>query len=202
MPFEIGVMLQNMLKQFGIKVFSTMLLGMLFSVLPNIVSADTWASNRSLFAVQWVIYTFAVFAIHSIIGKSKTLLFVAVCVAGVSVSLQWYQIGLLGWSNPQIHELKIIGKNLSEKKCADNLEIVPSVWTDSLTGKVSYDEFGLPSSSQTWSAVPMVKMLCHNHYQIVQGKITILNPATGTSHANKLDLGKILHFANNREGKS
>lgn len=177
---------------FGKEKFYLILLAILSAMLPNLISADMWASNRSLFAIQWVLYTCAFFTLHNIIKNLPKIVYSVAGIFAVVIFLQWYNLGYLGWAKPQVEEIKKISMKLDSSLCEGNIHVIPSFWTDTISGKVSYDEFGLPSSSQAWSAVPLAKMICTKEYPLNRADFSITDKFSAGSNFAEIDFGKFL----------
>lgn len=134
------------------------------ATLPNLLTSENWASNRSLIAPQWISLFWATLCIVFLLKrKFLTRDLYKISSLGLATLLAITQVNyvaVLGWKNPQERELRIIREALTATKCEKIRFVRPSHWSDLNTLKLSFDEFGLPSTYPVWSVIPLTKLIC------------------------------------------
>ncbi len=157
------------------------------SVAPNILIAENWASSRSLLAPQWLFSFFVFLPIVFFISKflvSNNLRFVASICIVIALISNLYNINVVNFKKPQEIELKIAREFLTVEKCKKLKTTTQSSWTDSLARKVSYDEFGIPSTAQPWVPIPLTKLICLEKGVKVGNLVVILLVNSKTEEGN------------------
>ncbi len=169
------------------------------SVAPNILIAENWASSRSLLAPQWLFSIFALLPILILLDKFLVMksmrLIASLCIVFV-VTVNFYEINVVNFKIPQETELKIARDFLTEEECNNLTTVTQSSWTDSLAEKVSYDEFGIPSTTQPWVPIPLSKFLCLERGVKVDSIVLAPRDEVKTSAGN-VDFGKLLEIYKN-----
>lgn len=140
-------------------------LGLIFSFVPNLISNENWASNRSLISGQ-----FAINLILLLFVISNSLRFIRIKIAVSALSIlalvvsyvQIESVAVESWKNTQEQELKLISNYISKKSnCSKTKFVIPSTWDSLRPERVSYDEFGIPSTFPTWATIPYLEFTCH-----------------------------------------
>ena len=122
---------------------------------PSLLTLESWASNRSLMGAQWItalVFVLVVFEIKPI-WKFRNLVLLIFTIYG-SMSI------FLAWRLPQINEIDFIKKSVSIQQCENAKYVKKSEWYQSFTRFTSYDEFGIPSTTQAWSVIPLTVLIC------------------------------------------
>ena len=137
--------------------------GLLFSVSPNLLSAENWASSRSILAPQWFIMMLVSVPILKTLGRIAKLpigTFTLSIIIVTLLSLNYYNINYLNFRAPQERELKIVRAFLTVSRCEQVKFVTQSAWTDTLSPRFSFDEYGIPSTTPPWVPVPLTKEIC------------------------------------------
>ena len=164
------------------------------SVAPNILISENWASSRSLLAPQWF-FSFLVFVpvllfLNRFLVNTMLKMTASVCIVA-AVTFNFYQINVVNFKRPQEIELKIARQYLTEEKCKNLISATQSTWTDSLARKVSYDEYGIPSTAQPWVPIPLTKLICYE--KGIQVKTLVLIPLEdSTSAEGNVNFAKLI----------
>ncbi len=146
----------------SLKLLTTFLI-LPLSYLPNLLSAENWASYRTQLALTSIVVVYAVMGLQ---GYGRTLchrhldrfvtavLSLLVCL---SVSMAAYNVYTY-FAIPQRTELRLIRYQLARGNLLNAREIyvIGCNWRDSVAPRVRYDEFGIPSCSQPWGLTPAV----------------------------------------------
>ena len=182
--FLIGLYWKNL-----IFVAFTLLVLLGVSISPLILTADNYASNRSFFPAQLLIVLFMIWSLAEIFKHKK--IFVQV----IYVSVMFYSAITVhtNWTNPQVFEKGKIEIELTYEKCSKLRYVIPSSLGNSLVGRWSMDEFGIPSTSQTWVPIPLTELICKGVGYEPEDLVLILNdkPIDATE-LNTLDLPSLL----------
>ena len=144
----------------------------LLCAIPNLVSSENSATYRSQVALEIAFGVFAVFALRgwgrlaALEFPEKTrgiagvimLMMVSVICAGMS----HYQTQTL-IAAPQAHELNYlrtkIQNQIQDIALVKKLSIISARRSDGIAQRHMYDEFGIPSSFQTWYADAMARVV-------------------------------------------
>jgi len=167
-----------------------MMFGLLFSVAPNLLSAENWASSRSILAPQWFLMVLVCIPILIILDRFVNMPIgnFAVSIFLVSLlSLNYYNINYVNFRVPQETELRIARAYLTVSRCEQVKSVTPSSWTDSLAPRVSFDEYGIPSSTQPWVPVPFTQEICLE--KGIKVKSLLLN-----STVNQLTVSEVVDY--------
>jgi hypothetical protein len=131
------------------------------SYLPNLLVSENWASHRSLAALTALLTLYCGFAVC---GYARLRKVGGERVAGVVISGFAFACALLASSNisiefagPQMLEYQFLRSELDAGGLEQSKQIyfIQACWCDSVAPIVRYDEFGLPSSAQSWVPRPM-----------------------------------------------
>jgi len=145
--------------------------------LPNLATAENWASYRSIGALAAsVIVLFVLLVIEPVIlamGKKladkpsrflSPILLLVPFVMLVLITVRAQSNVLNGFVLPNVTELNNLASLLSyakgtEKSGGLDIVIIPSSWTDSAATPMAYDEFGMHSSIHDYYAKPIVEIV-------------------------------------------
>ena len=162
---------------------------------PSIITSENWQSNRSLVMPQWLLCFFMFYGLFRIL-KNISIRFVThflmiLCLIGST--LNGIFLATL-WKQPQLAEINLAKASLSSEDCRSAKAIRPSGWQDSIAKYVSMDEFGLPSSTPTWSVAGLTRFICREK-NVEIGNLVILSrktPAEKNIDPEVIDYGSIL----------
>jgi hypothetical protein len=166
--------------------------GAIGSLAPNFMTAENWASSRSLLQGQWFYASFTlVGVIHllSYIPKYKKVLVNLFSVGVITFSvIQSNQTLSRELRVPQIKELN--AARLAISKLDPNLPIyvVKSSWTASLAPWVRADEFGIPSTAGAWVPVPLTKLILVELYGENNYQVQLVDQTKNLNQINFLEL--------------
>jgi Glucosyl transferase GtrII len=136
------------------------------SYLPNLMVAENWGPYRTQAALTSVIVVYAFLASW---GYGRILRHPAITLiftAGLGFAA--LASGLLAARNvsayfavPQSRELELMRAQLTQQNLSQvrGIYIICARWQDSIAPGVRYDEFGIPSSAQSWSPRAMAYLL-------------------------------------------
>jgi hypothetical protein len=163
--------------------------GMALSLVPNFLTGENWASNRSLLSSQFFYLALITIGITRLIPNYRT-----VKILVFSFSLLWAcystnQILIKTMKNPQIKELNLAREAIKKLDLQKTIHVQKSEWFDTISPQISADEFGLPSSAQPWVYIPLTKILV---YEETQGKLPKIIPSITGNGINLLDYTEIL----------
>lgn len=132
--------------------------------LPNLMTSENWGAYRTQLALDPLVVLYAFLAAHgyakALGARAQRMVPGVVAAATVLSGLMTVHNLALYYAEPQMAELRVVKNQLSRLKPEKikKLHIAGANWTSALTG-VRYDEFGLPSTAQWWSAPSMVYVL-------------------------------------------
>jgi hypothetical protein len=191
-----GIILCCKSKRQILEFFIVVLLGIGGTFAPIILTAENWASNRSLYASQWMIATLSLISLLLIIRISnmfsnKQVTLVISCLVLVGSSL-YHSNNLLitTMKNPQLKELDLARSAVSKVDSSRVVEVKRSEWTDSLAPWVIGDEFGIPSTCQPWVPVPMVKLILKESKKVKDVDVVLVDQFKSS---NSIDFSKLLN---------
>jgi hypothetical protein len=126
--------------------------------LPNLLAAENWGAYRTQLGLASLLMVYAFFALHGwartlgTLGAVDWLLPIAATLACMTATHNLIRY----YAEPQMTELRIMRAQLAGLKLAKvtKLNVIGSTADSALNGALR-DEFGLPSSAQPWSQVPM-----------------------------------------------
>ena len=180
---------------------SIVLIFILFtSFSPNFLTAENWASNRSLSTAQWVVASLALISLLTIVKKieikagDRTIMKTLSPVLLLMVAFSSNNLLISTMRNPQLAELSSSRIAISKLNPDLPIEVVKSEWTDGLAPWVVGDEFGIPSSCQPWVPVPLTKLILREQGD---GDFSSINLVVEASGENFLDYSKVLSDAKN-----
>ena len=135
--------------------------------LPNLVVADDWASYRTLIVLGPLVALYYALAILGFVGLLDYVSLRRLKSAAIILPLGTFALfsALSAAKNvavefalPQYTELQFLNGQLQPEmqQHAKVVYFVNSSWTDSIAPLVRYDEFGLPSSVDSWTPQGMV----------------------------------------------
>jgi hypothetical protein len=172
------------------------LLGVSSTFIPIVLTAENWASNRTLMMSQWLLASLFVSALLFLIekvGNSKVRQrliegsLIMLIIVSISSSNTILNSAIRA---PQQKELQLARRAISELNPNKKIEVRKSSWTDTVASWVAGDEFGLPSSCQTWVPVPMTKLI---FAEINSNKKVEVVLVEKFQTANRLDFARILN---------
>lgn len=158
--------------------------------IPNILTAENWASNRSLFATQWIFSSITLITIFHLIYSLKFIFFKQKLITFACVSLLALSIfhanNLLvtTMSGPQMRELELARIAIAELNPMLKIQVKKSEWTDSISPWLVGDEFGIPSSCQSWVPVPMTKLILSEMYPNKSFDVELVEEITSSNSIN------------------
>ncbi len=127
--------------------------------------SENWASYRSTYALEVMVFVAIVLAINNICMlmnfKPKTVLFLLfLLIAAFAATSAHYNI-TESMVKPQTKELEYLKTKLSELDIPSlkEIKLVRSQWPDTISPWLCYDEFGIQSSAISWSIEPMARIL-------------------------------------------
>jgi hypothetical protein len=164
------------------------------SIAPNILISENWASARSLLAPQWFFSTLVLLPIVFILSKSLANNFFRFLASMLILSItlfNYHGISVVNFKEPQEIELKIARQYLTADVCKNLKSVTQSSWTDSLANKVSYDEFGIPSTTQPWVPIPLTKLICLEN-GIKVGPLTLIPQGETRNHEGNVNFAKLI----------
>lgn len=150
-----------------------------FSISPSLITAENWASNRSMMSIQFV-FSFAFFLTLAWVGcvilrtTPQYGVVVNTLVLSLSLSSGLYST-TVGWKNPQLLEISIAKSSISKEDCMKLRYIRPSGWQQSLGRYSSMDEYGIPSTTPAWSALSFTNFICKEKGHSVTQEVEILD---------------------------
>jgi hypothetical protein len=161
-------------------------ISIILSALPSFLTSQNWASFRSVALTQLILLLFYSCALITFVKrftqksfKTFTLLsIVSALVIGQS-SVDKY------WISPNQAELSLIRTHLTKTDCKKVKYFKVSHWSQTLTGKVYYDEYSLPSSVQPWSAKDLITLICKEKGVAVGEVLQSLSPTDTENLADK-----------------
>jgi hypothetical protein len=155
------------------------------SYLPNLVVAENWSSYRSQLALTSLIVVYVFFSVWGYKRLSRSpfsgqrLTIGLGAAALMSCVLAAYNV-MTYFTVPQARELAWIRAQLAQTDLSQiqNIYVVGAKLGDSLAPALRYDEFGLPSSAQSWCPWSMV------HLSLQDIKVEQMNKAIETTPAD------------------
>ena len=152
---------------------------LIFSISPSLITAENWASNRSMMSIQFV-FSFAFFLVLAWAGCQifRTVpqhkLLVNTLVLSITLSSGLYST-IVGWKNPQLREISIATSSISKVDCLSLRYVRPSGWQQSLGKYSSMDEYGIPSTTPSWSALSFTKFICKEKGYSLNQEVEIID---------------------------
>jgi hypothetical protein len=136
------------------------------SYLPNLLTAEDWASYRTQLALTSLVFVYTCFALCGYVRllhrpiADKALTVVLGLTALAAMLLAAYNVQTY-FAFPLSLELRLMRSQLTSEnlKQARSIYVIGSTWQDSVAPMVRYDEFGLPFSAQPWALAPAVHLL-------------------------------------------
>jgi hypothetical protein len=177
-----------------------LLLSLMVIFSPNFLTAENWASNRSLSTAQWVIASLSLISLLTVINRVEIKIeqkLILKTLSPVMLLLVLYfsnNLLISTMRDPQLAELKSSRNAISSLNPNLPIEVKKSDWTESLSPWVVADEFGIPSTCQTWVPVPLTKLILREEGDINIPSIVLVLEASGE---NFVDYSKVLSNAKN-----
>ncbi|MDI3262615.1 MAG: hypothetical protein QJR11_07385 [Fulvimonas sp.] len=141
------------------------------SYLPNLIVNENWASYRTQIALTSL---FTLYAGLALLGwlhfmRLKKLLPWIVSILITICGLNAYNNVSQTIAIPQSKEYEVVKKyiysHMTDLYSAQKIYLIPSSGDNSLSHITRYDEFGLPSSAQSWVPQYMAWFILHERYQ-------------------------------------
>lgn len=174
--------------------FLFLLIVLHLSMLPNIVSSDSWVSYRTMGTLISVMVLLMVFAIDNI-GHNKMKRVAGTFIMLVMICMAFYNFNF-GFIKIQKNELSMVKSELHRLKYPTELFFVqPPVDFMKKEGylkRVIGDEYGRLSSSSDWVPDPMVKLL----YKTQNKDISVIKVVTETDKENVVNVAKLYKTQN------
>ena len=163
---------------------------------PLILTAENWPSNRALYASQWMIATLTIIAIYQLMenlkkSRSREVFKKSAAMALLMMSI-YHSNNLLitTMKVPQLKELDLARSAIAKLDPGIKIEVKKSEWTDSIAPWLVGDEFGIPSTCQTWVPVPMSKLILKELYPKTVVEVVLVDELKSS---NSVDFSKILN---------
>jgi hypothetical protein len=159
LPLAIGGTVAHRLAGLGLVIVALPL-----SYLPSIVTAENWASARSLagaYLVPLAALSLVMEGVPRLARANAPLRAVAATVVSVAAVYAGYHGVSNYFSKPEHRELALARNQIRPLLVGvrSPVVVIRSDWTDTLAPGVSFDEFGLPSTYASWVPVPLTELL-------------------------------------------
>jgi len=134
--------------------------------LPNLLTNENWGAYRTQLAIAPLAMLYAMIAAQGYAraagAHGARVLRVLAPAAALWAGLQAAHNVTRFYAEPQMVEIRVIRNQLSRVNLdtIQKVHVAGAPWTTALNG-VRYDEFGLPSTAQAWSAPAMVWVLAY-----------------------------------------
>lgn len=161
----------------------------------NILTAENWASNRSLFAAQWFFSNITLITTFHLIYPIKFAFFkqkifkVASILLLTAAIFHANNLLVTTMRGPQIKELDLARSAIAELNPMLKIQVKKSEWTDSISPWLIADEYGIPSTCQTWVPVPMTILILREMYPNKSFDVELVDQITSP---NSIDFAKVL----------
>jgi hypothetical protein len=160
------------------------------SYAPSLITAENWASYRSIGALSSSMVVLLVLMVSELCGyiKNKYIttaifdilnknLWIALTILLIILTMQANYNVLNGFVIPNITELNNLASALNDGKNTkfDKVTVIvrPSSWTDSAAKPIAYDEFGMPSSVRDYYAKTIVDIVLRSTNKIPNAIISM-----------------------------
>jgi hypothetical protein len=181
-------------QQSKLHVYVIILIGLLATMSPVIVTAENWASNRALGVAQFFVATMSVILVSNInLIKYKLHRGVLITAFFLYLSvLSFHNFNLLNdtMRKPQLKELELIRNAVTKLDLSKPIEVKASSWSDSISPWFVGDEFGIPSTCQSWVPVPLTKLILHEMDRKNRGEVLLVDTI---KTSNSLAFSEILN---------
>jgi hypothetical protein len=164
--------------------------GAIGSLAPNFLTAENWASSRSLLQGQWFYASLTLISvIHLILFISR---YSRVITALFSIGIAFFSIFQSNQTldrelrTPQLRELNAARIEISKLDPNSTIFVVKSSWTASLAPWVRADEFGIPSTAGAWVPVPLTKLILAELYGDRDFDVQLVDETDSTNQINFL----------------
>ena len=172
--------------------FLLFIIGAISSLVPNFLTAENWASSRSLLQGQWFYASLTLIAVVHILSFTPRY---------SKILINLFSIGVITFSivqsnqtlnrelrTPQLKELN--AARLAVSKLDPNLPIfvVKSSWTASLAPWVRADEFGIPSTAGAWVPAPLTKLILMEMHGENNYDVQLVDQTSNSNQVNYLKL--------------
>lgn len=136
----------------------------IFALVPSILISENWASNRSMMSIQFIFSFFSIYGAISMFkyftfGSAKSVILARLLIILI-LSTNSIYLAKIGWRDPQMLEIAVATKSITAAECKSVKSIRPSGWQQALGKFVSMDEYGIPSSTPTWSVKSFTNFIC------------------------------------------
>jgi hypothetical protein len=177
LPLAIGGTLAHRLVGLGL-----VMLALPLSYLPSILTAENWASARSLagaYVVPLAALALVVEGVPRLASADAPLRAVAAAAVGVVAIYAGYQGVSNYFAKPEHEELALARNEIRPLLVGvrSPVVVIRSDWTETLAPGVSFDEFGLPSSYATWVPVPLTELLAREATGRWLPDVTLVEPS-------------------------
>lgn len=173
-------------------------LGICISLTPSALTAENWASTRSLFEGEWFVSCVSLIAfgllVQKIFGNQDDTfqkLTFGFLLSGIIIHsnyLMYFEM-----AKPQQTELRLAKQAILRLDVTQPIYTITSVWSESLANWVYADEFGLPSSCQPWVPIPMSQLLLNSlHGTRSKTYQVLMTTNLQTNATNEISYYKIL----------
>lgn len=191
----VGILPLLLLRINRLKTWFILTFAVLVVFAPNIITAENWPSNRSLYPAQWTVSSIALLGLLALVkrirvgGNSNLLLYLISPILLTFTIFNSNNILIETMRDPQLAELEYSRIALSKLDLNSPINVKKSEWNESLSPWLSADEFGIPSTCQTWVPVPFVKLLLREVKGNHNPEVTLVS---NSNAENLLDFSDVL----------
>jgi hypothetical protein len=166
--------------------------------LPNLLTAENWASYRSQIALVSLLALYLILALQGWwklaiqtvghIRESFVPAWLVMVAALASAAMASYFVtAYFAW--PQTLELKLVQGLLDNGTVATahRIVIIPPDWSDTPAPGIRYDEFGQPSTNKPWAAHSIVELILRERHELRPDLVVEL--ATGSPDQTLAEAG-------------
>jgi hypothetical protein len=183
-------LIQFTYRRLSIKRILLFLFAIVLTTLPSFLTSQNWASFRSVVLTQIVLlvfYTcFLLLLLRKITANKSNV--IATLLIIFALTLSQFSLHKF-WITPNQVELTILRAEIREFDCKNVKFFKTSHWYQSLTGKVYYDEYSLPSTAQPWSAKDLIVLICREKGVTVEEISQLLGSSeSGSSQESQEEL--------------
>jgi hypothetical protein len=132
------------------------------SYLPNLLVKEDWASYRTQVGLTSLVILYLCFALLAFrkahVPAVTGLAYAALLTLALYGSYEAAKQVTMDFAVPQYEELALLHQQLETPALANatSIYLIPSTWRDTIAPNFRYDEYGVLSSSVSWSQKPMV----------------------------------------------
>jgi hypothetical protein len=168
------------------------LTGAVGSLAPNFLTAENWASSRSLLQGQWFYASLTLVGVMHLLNyipKYNRVLMTLFSLGVVTFSIiQSNQTLSRELRTPQLKELDAARLAISKLDPSLPIFVVKSSWTASLAPWVRADEFGIPSTAGSWVPVPLTKLILVELFGKNDYNVELVDATKNSNQINYLQL--------------